>query len=66
MEVAAVEGRNLADVEPFGEGYHARVHDLQAQRGVSSQELRHPAIVMGSRFDDPQLIFGDRSAELSG
>jgi len=46
MEVAAVEGRNLADVEPFGEGYHARVHDLQAQRGVSSQELRHPAIVM--------------------
>ena len=30
-EVAAVEGCDLADVEPFGEGDHAGVHHLQSQ-----------------------------------
>jgi hypothetical protein len=30
-EVAAIEGCDLADVEPFGEGDHAGVHHLQAQ-----------------------------------
>jgi hypothetical protein len=37
---------------------------LQAQRGVGSQQLGHAAVVMGSGLDDPQLVFGDRSAEL--
>ena len=30
-EVAAVEGGDLADIEPFGEGDHAGVHHLQSQ-----------------------------------
>lgn len=32
LEVAAVEGGNLVQVEPLGKRYHAGIHGLEPQR----------------------------------
>ena len=50
-EVSPVQGCDLADIQPLGEGYHARVHHLQAQGCVSGQQFRHAAVVMRSGFE---------------
>lgn len=63
-QVAAVERRDLTQVQPFCQRDDARIHDLQAQRCVCRQQLCHPAIVVRGGLDNPQLIGGDRGAKL--
>src|SRR5262249_25231658 len=39
---------------------------LQTQRLIARQQFRYPPVVVGRDFDDPQLVFGDGGAKLSG
>ena len=66
LEVAAVEGGNLVQVEPFGERYHAGIHSLEPQRRVGGEKFSHPPVVIWRDLDDAELVVGDGGAELSG
>jgi hypothetical protein len=63
LEVPAVQGGDLVQVEPFGERYHAGIHGLEPQRGIRGEQLRHPPIVVRCDLDYPNLVIGDGGAE---
>jgi hypothetical protein len=66
LEVPAVKGGDLMQVQPFGERYHASIHDLEPQRRVGGEQFGHPPVVMRRDLDDTEFVVGDGGAEFGG
>jgi hypothetical protein len=66
LKVAAVESGDHVEVQSLGERYHARVHDLEPQRGVGGEQFGHPPVVMWRDLDDTELVVGAGGAEFGG
>jgi hypothetical protein len=66
LKVPAVKGGYLMQVQPFGERYHAGIHDLEPQRGIGGKQFGHPPIVMRRDLDDTEFVLGDGGAEFGG
>ncbi|HET9973534.1 MAG TPA: hypothetical protein VFQ68_35240 [Streptosporangiaceae bacterium] len=65
-QIPAVKSGDLMQVQPFGERYHASIHDLELQRRVGGEQFGHSPVVMRRDLDDTEFVVGDGGAEFGG
>jgi hypothetical protein len=63
VEVTTVEGSDLAQPEPLGDGDNSRVGGPEWEVGIGLDQLGHPLVVGQLEIDDRQGLLHDRPQE---